>query len=129
MNRREPSKNLIRLMIASFYGAGVLVHLLVVAQVIPYSWVNGGLSPSYEAQAIQSGVSIVVLGVLGMVVWGISKRTQLRTWQKRLLYALVAFWILGFVMQLLGTPFERYVMSVALFVGVISHVRLAQSRT
>lgn len=114
-----------RKLAALFYAVGIVVHALVICKVIPFTWVNGGMSPSYEVQALQSGVSIVALGVLGLIVWGISKRKQLRTWQKILLYVLVAFWSLGFVMQLLGTPFERYVMSVALLAGVISHVRLS----
>lgn len=126
MDRRQPTKKSIGLMFALFYGSGLLVHLLVVAKVIPYSWINGGMSPSYEAQAIQSAVSFAVIAALGVLVWGITKRNRLRTWQKVLLYALAAFWSLGFVMQLLGTPFERYVMSPLLLVGVASHLFLAR---
>ena len=37
----------------------------------------------------------------------------------------VVLWSFGFVQQLLGTPFEKLVMSLLLLLGVISNMRMA----
>jgi hypothetical protein len=44
------------------------------------------------------------------------------------LSVLTIFWGIGLVMQLLGTAFERYVLSLVLLMGFITHFRLARKK-
>jgi phosphoglycerol transferase MdoB-like AlkP superfamily enzyme len=114
-----------RALVLIFYAAALVVQILVIGKIIPYQWVNGGMSVSYEAQAAQSVVSIVITSLLFLFVWrvaGLAARPK--AWRRRVLYAVTAFWVLGLLMQLVGTPFERYVMSCVLLVGVGGHVLL-----
>ena len=115
-----------RALLASFYSASVAIHVLVISKIIPYTWVNGGMSKSYEVQAQQSAISMLIIGMLFLYVWVISTpQKQKYPWQTRSLYVVAALLAIGFILQLLGTPFERYVMSIILAIGITSHLRLA----
>ena len=115
----------LRVFILIFYIATLAIHLLVIATIIPYQWVNGGMSPTYEAQAVQSAVSIVITGLLLFMVRGLVKRLrEPKVWQIRALYVLTGLLVLGFIQQLLGTPFERYAVSIVLIIGVVGHMML-----
>lgn len=104
-----------------FYALGITVHVLVIAKVIPYTWVNGGRSASYQAQAGQSIVSIVLLGGLYLLVRKIITSATHNKWHGIILYVLASLWGLGYVMQLLGSQFERFFMSFVLIFGFITH--------
>ncbi len=112
-----------------FYIASVVVHFLVISRVITYTLINGGRSASYEAQVFQSTISLGILVILLLSAWLIARpKSQKRVWKARILYGLAVFWLIGLVQQLIGTPFERYVMTVLVIIGVIIHVRLAQQQ-
>ena len=117
-----------KLVLVLFYSAAILTQLLVLVKVIPYTSVNGGMSKSYSAQAVQSVISIFVLLLFGIFIWRVaSKNTEVTTNKKYILYAITSFWLLGLLLQLLGTTFERYVLSFVLLPGVISHILLARN--
>lgn len=127
-NQNAPSYRTIRALILTFYSAALVTHILIIGKIIPYQWVNGGMSPSYEAQAVQSLVSLVITTLLFIFVWRMSgPKTNPKIWQRRALYIVTALWILGFLMQLIGTSFERYGMSIVLLVGVFGHIILIRN--
>ncbi len=47
-----------------FYFLAITVQTLVITKIIPYNWVNGGFSESYDAQLALSINSIVLLVVM-----------------------------------------------------------------
>ncbi|MDP3446099.1 MAG: hypothetical protein Q8T08_24825, partial [Ignavibacteria bacterium] len=55
------SQRTVRILIVLFYSLTIFIHILIIARIIPYLWVNGGMSQSYEAQVIQSIVSILIV--------------------------------------------------------------------
>ncbi len=113
-----------------FYSLSISIHLLVLIKVIPYDWVSGGQSESYQVQAVQSGISIIVLLCLALLCRKIAATKPASVkWQVITLYALTVFWSIGLLMQLLGTNFERYAMSPVLLLGVISHFVLLRTIT
>lgn len=121
------SQRTVRILIALFYSLTILIHILIIAKFIPYSWVNGGMSQSYEVQALQSIVSILIVIAIFIYVWIIyAPSKKIKNWQKRILYGITALWGLGLVQQLFGTPFERYVMSIVVVIGFISHILLVR---
>jgi hypothetical protein len=125
---KKTPKDLIRKLITTFYSLGIAVHLLVIIKVIPYTWVNGGVSESYENQLTQSVTSIVIIAILFGFTRRIASRDAVpKRWQYGALYVIVAFWLIGFIMQILGTSFERYIMSVILLLGVASHILLIRN--
>ena len=118
----------INLLLGVFYAAGVLVQLLVITKVIPYNWVNGGMTKSYKSQAAQSVVSILV--IVGLYLYCrklFVSKTALKKGHFRSIYVITFLWCAGFIMQLLGTTFERYIMSVVLLFGVAAHIMLIQN--
>ncbi len=122
---KQPVRNILQYPIIFFYISGILFQLLVIFKIIPFQWVNGGLSPSYEAQALQSVVSVIIMALLFLFVWRVMKsNTQPKRWQYNSLRVITVFWVLGLVMQIIGTPFERYVLSFTLLLGVVSHILL-----
>jgi len=120
------SMSTIRWLIAAFYISALSVQLLVVLKVIPYDWVNGGMSESYESQLVQSLVSLVIISVLFVFVWKLARQNgKVKRWKLRALYIITILWLLGLFMQIAGTEFERYFLSLSLLLGVVSHGILA----
>lgn len=117
-------RTVLSFVLLGFYVFAIALHALVIVKIIPYALINGGLSPSYEAQAVQSAVSIAVFTVLATVVFLISWRDAPRVWQKWFVYILTGVLVLGLGLQFIGTDFERFVISWLLLVGVIAHVML-----
>ena len=108
-----------------FYTLGIFIHLLVIAKAIPYTWVNGGISGSYSIQLAQSLISIVALVVLGLFCGRLLRAPAKQSQRNRyILGGITALWAFGFMMQLAGTSFERYVMAPILAIGVLAHLRL-----
>ncbi len=110
-----------------FYSLTILLHVLIISSVIPFTWVNGGRSESYAIQLPLSIISIIICiigGVFTLVVGGntLYKHKKLRT---VLCWFFVVFWSFGFLQQLLGTPFEKMFCSLLLILGVISNLRMA----
>jgi hypothetical protein len=120
-------ENVIFILAYLFYIGAILVHVFVISKVLPYHLINGGRSASYEVQVKQSIMSIVILG-LGIVY--VSIGFLIPQFKRSIVFMILSFilalfWLLGTVMQLLGTKFERYYISWINLVGVISHVLLA----
>ncbi len=124
------NNNLGEKLVLSFYAAVIATHLLVIAKIIPYDWVNGGMAKSYDDQAVQSLLSLILAAVLFRFVWKVATtHGAVKLWQQRTLYFITVFWVLGLVMQLFGTTFERYVMSIILLVGIYGHTAVIRSKT
>ena len=112
-------------LISAYYVATIFVHVLVITKVVPYNWVNGGLSENYEAQVTQSIVSIAILSAMFLFALNILRTISItQTWKRRLFYALSAFTVLSLVMQLMGTNFERFVLAPIVFVGLLLHLQV-----
>jgi len=118
---------LIFLLAILFYMGGVLIHIFTITKVIPFNYINGGRSESYEVQAKQSKISIFILLIgalyvlLGMLFPSFKKSIAFMV----LAFILALLWLLGTIMQLIGTKFERYYLSWVNLIGVLSHVELA----
>jgi uncharacterized membrane protein len=120
--------NKIENLINAFYGLSILVQVLVLIKVIPYNWVNGGMSESYRAQALLSMFSIFIILMLAIFCRRIlNSELKLKKWQNNVLYIIATLWFIGFIMQLVGTNFERYTLSLLLLLGAISHILLIRS--
>lgn len=112
-------------LISAYYAATIFVHVLIITKVVPYNWVNGGLSENYEAQAIQSIVSIVLLSLMFVFALNVLRTiSTAQTWKRRLFYALTAFTVLSLVMQLMGTNFERFVLAPVVLAGLLLHFQV-----
>ncbi|QMS85745.1 hypothetical protein [Candidatus Xianfuyuplasma coldseepsis] len=118
--------SIIFILASLFYILSIGTHVLVLMKKIPFQDVNGGRSSSFEEQKKQSQVSIVVLGVLFVYVLSAKVFPAFRT---RVIYLIASsllalFWLLGTVMQLLGTRFEKRIMVWINVIGLISHIEL-----
>ena len=110
-----------------FYSLAITIQTLVITRVIPYNWVNGGFSESYDAQlalSINSIVLLVVMFVLTLIAGNVIK-TKLKKTITIICWIMSAYWLIGLIMQLIGTPFERFVISWTILLGLISSLRLA----
>jgi hypothetical protein len=110
-----------------FYSLTVFIHVLIISGLIPFTWVNGGRSETFATQLPISMISMIIAiigGVFTLVV-GRNKVTKFKRGMTALLWFFVVFWSIGFIQQLLGTPFEKMVCSFILLLGVISHLRMA----
>ena len=110
-----------------YYAIVIVTHVLILLRVIPYQWVNGGRSVSYEAQTQLSFVSMAI-GIAGLLYIFFTQRIKSLRYNIvfRIFTILVTlYWVLGFFMQLLGTPFERFMLSLVVLFGVWIHARLA----
>ena len=109
----------------------IAVHLLVIFQVMPFKWINGGRSETFEIarQTSINGIivllafSFIILLACGVIRCKLNKvlKIILIAW----LWVYVALNCFGLVQQLLRTIFEKLVMSVLVFINVIVGIRLA----
>lgn len=107
------------------------VHLLVIFNVMPYTWINGGRSESFEI-ARQTSLRSILIFVFGIPITLLACDIIRIRWTK-ISIVVISIWLwinfaltcFGFVEQLLGTPFEKSVMSVVCAVGAIVGIRLA----
>lgn len=107
----------------SFYALTILIHTLVIYQVIDYTQVNGGRSTSYKMQK-KTSVASIMIALVGAIYLALN--FIFPTLHETLLYGifawiLTAYWVLGYILQWLGTPLEKYVISWVLILGIISH--------
>lgn len=115
----------IRVLLGTFYGIGIIVHGLVLSTIVPFRWVNGGRSDSYRAQAVQSVVSVGILITLFCLTWWLADaKPTIKRWSAWFVLALMGAWTVGLVLQLFGTSFERFGLSVLLAMGVYGHWQL-----
>ena len=110
-----------------FYSLTMVLHVLIISRVIPFTWVNGGRSDSFETQLPISVVGIVVCligGVFTLLAGGNTRYLHKRI-RTIICWFFVVLWTFGFFQQLLGTPFEKLFCSLLVLLGVISHLRMA----
>ena len=110
-----------------FYTVAIIVSILIMLGVIPYTWVNGGRSESFDAQLELTKINIIILaiGFIFNLVAGKLIPFKFKKVITVLCWFLFAYWCLSFIMQLIGTPFERFVISWTILIGVVANYRLA----
>ena len=112
-------------------GINVLIHISVIAGLLPYMWVNGGRTESYEMACSISASSIVVT-LIGMFItlvgakiipvkfnrfWGIAFTV--------FLMAMLPLAFVGIVQQFWGTLFEKSFCSILTIAGFLTSFRIA----
>lgn len=108
----------------------ILGHALVILKVIPYTWINGGRSVSYEAQKKQSIIGIIALlaNIAFFLVASNIISVDMGSMGNKIidiiLWILAILFMISTVMQLLGTKFERYVMSVIVLILLVCIFRM-----
>ena len=110
-----------------FYSLTILIHLLIISEIIPFTWVNGGRSESFAAQLPISIISTII-AIIGGVFTVIVGRNILYKYKRGITvicWFFVVLWSFGFIQQLFGTPFEKMFCSLILLLGVISNLRMA----
>jgi uncharacterized protein with PQ loop repeat len=110
-----------------FYSLTMLLQVLIITGVIPYTWVNGGRSDSFATQLPISIINIIISilgGVFTLVVGG-NRLYKYKKGRNVIGWFFVVLWSFGFFQQLLGTPFEKMFCSLLLLLGVMSSLRLA----
>jgi hypothetical protein len=110
-----------------FYSLTISIHVLIISGIIPFTWVNGGRSESFAAQLPISIINIII-SIIGGVFTLIVGRNILYIYKRGITvicWLFVVLWSFGFIQQLFGTPFEKMVCSLILFLGVISNLRMA----
>lgn len=110
-----------------FYSLTFLIHFLIISQIIPFTWVNGGRSESFAEQLPISVVNIFIstIGVVFTLIVGRNKLYKYKREITVICWFFVVLWSFGFIQQLFGTPFEKMVCSIILLLGVISNLRMA----
>jgi|GEM_PF-1537823 len=110
-----------------FYIVVICLHILILKKVIPHTFISGGRITSFEEQAkiSTSSIGIALLGFSFVLLGYLSPNIRQTLIYAILAFILSGFWTLSLVMQLLGTKFERYVMSIIVLLGVLSHLSLS----
>jgi len=110
-----------------FYCMLIATQLLVIVQIIPFTWINGGRSLSLEDQLPLSIFNIVV--AFAGIVFTVFASGIRPSGHPKLITAvawlLTIYWTIGLAMQFLGTMFEIVVVIPTALIGVFSHFRMA----
>ena len=110
-----------------FYSMTFLIQVFIISGIIPFTWVNGGRSESLATQLPISIINIIISiigGVFTLLVGG-NMLYKYKRGITVMCWFFVVLWSFGFIQQLLGTPFEKMVISLILLLGVISNMRMA----
>lgn len=110
-----------------FYSLTFIIQVLIITGIIPITWVNGGRSESLATQLPISIINII-LSIIGGVFTLLVGRNMLYKYKRGITvmcWLFVVLWSFGFIQQLLGTTFEKMVVSLLLLLGVISNMRMA----
>ena len=109
----------------------IAVHAMVLFQILPYEWINGGRSPSYQA-ANQTSINSIIMIVISILITLIaSKLIPLELNKFWTILLIIWLWIgipldiVGIIQQLLGTVFEKSFMSIVTIIGFIMDFRIA----
>ncbi len=112
-------------------GINIILHILVITNILPFQWVNGGRTQSFmEAQQIS--VSSIMLTMINMLLALIASEI-VDVKMNRYLGVLLALFLLitlplslvGVIQQFLGTTFEKCVTSVLASIGFVCDIRIA----
>lgn len=109
----------------------ILVHILVIANIIPYLWVNGGRTISFiEAQQIS--INSIIMTTINVIIALVASQIIQIKFNKFWGIAISVFLIItlplsfiGIVQQFMGTTFEKCVMSVVTIIGFCADLRIA----
>ncbi|MGN0339045.1 MAG: hypothetical protein ACI4D0_00965 [Lachnospira sp.] len=112
-------------------GINIMVHMLVIANIIPYLWVNGGRTESFvAAQHISAGS--IAMTIINILIALIASKIIPVNFNKFWGIALSAFLIIslplslaGVIQQFLGTTFEKCVMGMVTIIGFCADTRIA----
>ena len=109
-----------------FYISIILIHVLILNKKISFKLVNGGRSKNFKEQQKQSQVSILIVVIFFIYVLGTMLFPSFRGTRVFLVITslLVLLWLLGTLMQLLGTKFEKRVVVWINLIGLCSHILL-----
>ena len=112
-------------------GIGIILHILVIANIIPYLWVNGGRTETFaEAQEISTG-SIVIILVKILIALIASRIIPVRLnkfwgiFLSAFLVITLPVTLVGVIQQFLGTTFEKCVTGIVTIIGVCADTRIA----
>jgi hypothetical protein len=105
----------------------ILLHALVIAKLIPFQWINGGLIATYEASLSNSitGIGLMLLFIfIYLMAGGWILKGKFPKLVRTLLWGMFGFWLLSVILQLLGTPFEKAVLTILCLVNVFTTYQL-----
>ena len=112
-------------------GIGIIVHILVIANIIPYLWVNGGRTETFaEAQEISTS-SIVIILVKILIALIASRIIPIRLnkfwgiFLSAFLVIILPVTLVGVIQQFLGTTFEKCVTGIVTIIGFCADTRIA----
>lgn len=107
-----------------FYFTIVVIHMLIVIKIIPFQFVNGGRSATYDEQKKISTISLFI-GLIGIIFMAYLsfQFISILNYVGLVIFSLLSlYWFAGLIMQFLGTKLERYIMSVIVLFGLYIHV-------
>jgi len=110
-----------------FYSLTFLIQVLIISGIIPFIWINGGRSESLATQLPISFFNIIISivgGVFTLLIGG-NRLYKYKRGITIMCWFFAVLWSVGFIQQLLGTPFEKTIMSIILLLGVLSNLRMA----
>ncbi|MGH4124368.1 MAG: hypothetical protein ACREV6_15695 [Clostridium sp.] len=109
----------------------IIVHILIITQIMPYTWVNGGRSVSFEL-ARHTSLSSIYMTIFNNIIALIASKIISVKMNKFCSKFLTVFLVvtlplglMGIVVQFLGTMFEKCCMSIVAIIGFLSDTRIA----
>lgn len=109
----------------------ILLHILVITGILPFTWVNGGRTETFSEACVISTSALIMTIVIIVIALIASKIIPIKL-NKYIGIALSVFLIItlpltlvGVIQQFLGTIFEKCVTSIIMIIGLIAHIRLA----
>lgn len=112
-------------------GIGIIIHSLVIANVIPYFWVNGGRTETFAAaqQLSTSSIGMLLVNILITLIASRIIPVKLNRFWGILLSAFLIMTLplslVGVVQQFLGTTFEKCVTGIVTILGFCADTRIA----
>lgn len=109
----------------------LFLHIAVLLQLLPYTWVNGGRTASFEAACQVSVASMVLTTMKVLFILFASQIIPVkinRFWGAAISFIMIImlpFDIVGIIQQFLGTTFEKCVTSVITIAILITDFRIA----
>lgn len=110
---------------------GIILHILVLNKVVPYQWVNGGRTESFEMAKQISSSSMMILVVnlfitlIAAQIIPIKLNRICSILLSIFLIGTLPFSFVGIIQQCLGTLFEKCTMSIVTLIGFLADVRVA----
>src|SRR4051812_23267798 len=83
----------------SFYSLTILIHVLIISGIIPFTWINGGRSESYANQLPISIINMIIAIIGCVFTLNVSRNRQYKF--KKLITVIcwffVVLWSFGFI--------------------------------